>query len=350
MKINKMTFSVLTKAGQTEIRERELPPIGKNQVLVKNLACNICTTDYGQWLGLREHQGYPMAGGHESSGEIVALGEGVTDFEVGDKVALAYDGCGECTACRKNDFLHCANEDSNKKTEDGYLGTFGFANYSVRNTRALIKMNKILDPSEAAFLEPLATVCKGLKKLRIKPFETVVVIGGGTMGLLNAVAAKAYACRVIVTEMMEKKIKTAQSMGLEVIDAGKYDPAKKVVEMTDGEGADVVIIAAGVTQANNQAFEIVKKTDGRILFFAAGYPSPDMTMDSNTIHYRRMELIGTFAADNEDFFTAGDLLNSGRVQVTKLLEEKRFKLADSQKAFELASKPGMFRVSIRLQE
>ena len=66
---------------------------------VKQLACNICTTDYGQWLGLREHQGYPMAGGHEGSGVIKAVGEGVKDYKVGDFVAIAYDGCGECLRC-----------------------------------------------------------------------------------------------------------------------------------------------------------------------------------------------------------------------------------------------------------
>lgn len=350
MEINRMRFSVLTKAGQAEIKERDLPTIGKNQVLLKNEACNICTTDYGQWLGLREHQGYPMAGGHEGAGEVIALGENVTDFEVGDKVAMAYDGCGECMSCRKGDFLNCSSEEIGKPTPDGYLGAFGFSDYAVRNTHALIKMSPDLNASESGFLEPLATVCKGLKKLRIQPFETIVVIGGGTMGLLNALAARAYACRVIITEMMEKKIKVAKSMGLEVVDAKLSDPVQQVLELTEGKGADAVIIAAGVTQANTQALEMLKKIDGRILFFAAGYPAPELLVDSNTIHYRRMELIGTFAADNEDFFTAGDLLNSGRVNVSKLLEKKTFGLSESQEAFKMAAEPGMFRVSIKLQE
>ena len=109
-----MRFSVLTEKGHAEVRERKLPEIGTHQVLVKQLACNICTTDYGQWLGLREHQGYPMAGGHEGSGVIEAVGEGVKDYKVGDFVAIAYDGCGECLACRKGDVLHCSNAASMK--------------------------------------------------------------------------------------------------------------------------------------------------------------------------------------------------------------------------------------------
>lgn len=79
--IKKMKFSVLTEKGHAEVRERNLPEMGSDDVLVKQLACNICTTDYGQWLGLREHQGYPMAGGHEESGIVMAIGEDVKDLK-----------------------------------------------------------------------------------------------------------------------------------------------------------------------------------------------------------------------------------------------------------------------------
>lgn len=344
-----MRFSVLTEKGHAEVRERALPEIGPDQVLVKQLACNICTTDYGQWLGLREHQGYPMAGGHEGSGIIEEVGENVKDYKVGDHVAMAYDGCGECLACRQGDVLHCTGNGS-KRTEDGYLGAFGFANYFVRNTRSLIKMNPQLDPSEAAFLEPLATVVKGLKKLRVVPLETVVVIGAGTMGLVNAQAAKALGARVIVSEIMEKKLETARQMGFEVIDAGKEDAVRSVRALTEGIGADAVIVAVGASIANDQALQMVRETDGRILFFAAGYPAPELKIDSNVIHYRRLELIGTFAADTIDFFTAGKMLNSGAVDVSKIVEPVKYKLDDVQEAFKAASTPGMYRVSVLLNE
>ena len=102
-----------------------------------------------------------------------------------------------------------------------------------------------LNPSEAGFMEPLATVIHGAKKLRLKPFETVVVIGAGTMGLINAQTAKAYGCRVIVSEMIPKKIETAKAMGFEVIDCNESDPVEKVKELTEGIGADAVIVAVG---------------------------------------------------------------------------------------------------------
>lgn len=97
-------------------------------------------------------------------------------------MAVAYDSCGKCEACRRGQESMCTGADYKNLSEDGYRGKFGFANYNVRQARTLVKMNPDLDPSEAAFLEPLATVCKGVDKLRLQPFETVVVIGAGNDG------------------------------------------------------------------------------------------------------------------------------------------------------------------------
>ena len=95
---------------------------------------------------------------------------------------------------------------------------------------------------------------------------------------------------------------------------------------------------------------MVKDMDGRILFFAAGYPAPELEIDSNVIHYRRLEMIGTYAADTIDFFTAGNMLNSGAVDVSKLVEPVKYKLDDVQEAFKAAATPGMYRVSVLLNE
>lgn len=349
MEKTKMRFSCLVKKGVSEIRERPLEEMKEDQVLVKQLACNICTTDYGQWLGLREHQGYPHANGHEGSGIVAAKGSKVSGLEIGDMVAMAYDGCGECESCRRGDYAHCVKL-KGRWTEDGYIGGFGFSDYCVRNARSLVKMNKDMDPSAAAFLEPLATVVRGIKKLRVQPMETVVVIGAGTMGILNAQMARAYGARVIVSELMEKKINTAKSLGFEVVNPGEADPAEKIKEMTDGTGADCVIVAVGNTAANQQALDMVKYTDGRILLFAAGYPVPELKVDSNMIHYRRLELLGTFEADVNDFMAAGKLLSDYTIDVSRIIEEPRFTLNTMQEAYEHAAVPGMYRVSVILNE
>ncbi|MBS7007154.1 zinc-dependent alcohol dehydrogenase [Anaerostipes sp.] len=346
-KIETFRVGVLTSKGHAEVHEMKLPKLLEHQVLVKQLACNICTADYGQWLGLREHQGYPMAGGHEGAGIILETGDKVVELLPGDFVALSNNYCGECEYCRRGEESQCVIRSSYDLHEGGYKGRMGFADYQVRNATAVVKMNPRLSPSEAAFLEPLATVVKGIGKLRVRPQDTVAVIGAGTMGLLNAQAARSYGARIIVTEMMEKKIKTARDMGFETVDAGKEDPVKKVRQMTGGRGADAVIIAAGASKANEQAAAMLKHFDGRMLMFAAAYPPPELGLSSNDIHYRRMEILGTYLGDTKDFLEAARMLNEGVADVKPLIEAS-YPLDEIQSAFEEAARPGNYRVSVLL--
>lgn len=345
-----MTFACMVHKGLSVIKEREIPELGPNEVLVKNIACNICTTDYGQWMGLREHQGYPMVGGHEGCGTVEKVGKKVKYCKPGDFVGInSYKGCGICDACRKGEVSQCENPPK-LITDDGYLGEFGFSTHAIWEENAIIQMNPELDPGCAGFLEPLATVLKGHKKLRLESFETVVVIGGGTMGMLNALAARARGARVIVSELMEKKLDLARKLGFETIDSGKEDAVERVKELTGGKGADCVIVAVGVASANKQSFDMVKKIDGRILLFAAGYPAPPMDVDSNLLHYRRLELIGTYGADNAEFEEAANMLNQKMIDVSGLVEPVRYPLTEMQEAFKAASTPGMYRVCVECQK
>lgn len=344
-----MRFGCLTEKGHAEVRERPIRALGPHDVLIRQLTCNICTTDYQQWMGLREHQGYPMAGGHEGAGLVSEVGDAVHTVAPGDLVAInSYLGCGYCEACKLGEVSRCPDAPP-YLTPDGYRGEFGFSTHSIWDEGVLLKMNADLDPACAGFLEPLSTVVKGHKKLRLAPFETVLVIGAGTMGLLNALAARARGARVLITELMDKKLDAARAAGLEVIDAGKEDPVARVMELTGGVGADCAIVAVGNTKANTQAIDSVKKIDGRILLFAAGYPVPQIEIDSNIVHYRRLELIGTYGADNADFMDAARMLNAGLLDVSGLIEPKRYPLTQIQDAFAAASTPGMYRVCVECQ-
>lgn len=324
-----------------------MPVMGPDEVLVKQEVCNICTTDYQQWLGQREGRGYPMAGGHESAGTVLAVGEAVPDLVPGDRVALTYVTCGICEGCKRGEGCVSNAVGPHKISEDGYRGMFAYADYMVRPARALVKMNRELDPSEAAFMEPLATVIMGLKKLRIKPMETIAVIGAGTMGLLNAKAARAWGCRIVVSELMKNKVEAARKMGFEVIDGNVCNPVEEIKRLTEGKGVDAVILAVASTGANTQALDMVKLLDGRVLYFGAGYPAPKVEVDSNMIHYRRMELIGTFGANLREFCVAADMLNKGVVNVSDLIDGK-YSLDQIQQAYQAAATPGKYRISVLL--
>ena len=346
-KIESTRFAVIEQEKVVKIHERKVPELRDEEVLIKNLACNICTADYGLWSGARKNLNFPMAWGHEFAGVIVEKGSKVPDFQIGDYVGIGYDMCGKCEACQKGLTSECVliGEGRNKVSEDGYHGGFGCSEYVIKKYHALFKINKEIDASEAAFVEPVGTVCQGIRKLRVQPGEDIVVIGAGAMGIINALVAEAEGCNVFITELMEKKIKAAQEMGLHVIDASKVDPVEKVMELTNGKGADAVILAVGVTSANDQAIAMLKRFHGRVLMFAAGYPAPELHVDSNLIHYRKMELIGTFSADNCDFARAAELINQKKIKLSQLVE-KKVQLEDVEKAFEAAIVPGSYRVSV----
>lgn len=343
-------FACLTEKGRAEVRERPMPEIGEYDVVVKQLACNICTTDYTQWQGLREHQGYPMAGGHEGAGIVAAVGPGVKNIKVGDYVAHSTQGCGCCRSCVVGDYYNCEHSGGmSATTSDGYRGNFGFATYSKYHGRTMLKMNKDLDPAEAGFLEPVATAVQGIESVGVHAGDTVVVIGGGTMGIVNAQVARAYGGRVIVSELLEHKLEKARELGFEVIDCGKDDPVEKAKELTGGKGADIVIVAVGTTSANDQALQMIKNKDGRILFFAAGYPAPELKIDSNAVHYRRITLVGTMNATQTSYNIAAKLINSRIINVAALVEQKRFKLDDIQEAFAYADN-SRYRVCVMIQD
>jgi L-iditol 2-dehydrogenase len=343
-----MNFGVLTGVKKAEVKQRTLPKLRDNDVLVKLQTCNICTTDYGQWLGLRNHQPFPMAGGHENSGIIVEKGCKVRDdLNIGDRVGFSYYYCGECEDCRQGNTVDC-KEFKIELSDDGYYGFFGFADYKIMDAKFAIKIDKDIPSAEAGFLEPLATVIQGIKRLNIKPLDKVVVVGAGTMGLLNAQVARLYGGKVIITEMMEKKINRAQKLGFQdVIDVTKKDAAKAVMELTGGRGADIVILSVGATSANEQAFQIVKESRGKILFFAAGYPDPELQVSSNLLHYKKLELMGTFGASIQDFKDAAEIISERKVNMEPLLEES-FDLSEIQKAFKSASTLGNYRVTVNL--
>ena len=346
-----MKFGCLTKAGQAEVRERLLGEIGEYDVVIKQLACNICTTDYTQWQGKREHQGYPMAGGHEGSGIVVAVGPAVKSIKVGDFVAHSTTGCGQCRACAVGDFYNCENTlGIAATTEDGYRGgQFGFATYAKIHARACYKMNPDLDPAEAGFLEPVATAVHSIETLAVHAGEDIVVIGGGTMGIINAQVARAFGARVIISDLQPYKLNKAKELGFEVIDSANEDPIEKTKELTAGKGADSVVVAVGLTAANNQALKMVKNKDGKIMFFAAGYPAPSIDIDTNSIHYRRLRLLGSMNATQADYALAARLINYRMVNVKALIEEERFDLDHIQDAF-AAANGNKFRVSVTIQE
>lgn len=347
----KMLVGVMEDFHRMAVREMDIPPVGPNDVLVKIHQCNICTTDWQTWAGLRKSQGraFPWAPGHEMGGEVVEVGIAVRkDITVGAHVGFSSQGvrgCGECIYCRKGHSSRCSNKPKEISYE-GVKGSFGMAQYLVYSAERIYKFDDGLPYEQIGYLEPVATAVHGAKRLRIVPGDRVLVIGAGNLGLVNAQVAKTYGGDVLVSEINPDRIKLAQKLGFATVNPEISNFDEIIKQFCDNQGISAVILAVGHTKANEQAARVLAPM-GRILFFAAGYPAPSMDLDPNTVHYKEYELIGTFGSDAADYDVATQLLNSGRVKVGDLISQK-VKLMEIQKAFEFAAEPGTYRVSLTM--
>ena len=353
-------YGAITDIGKAEMRTEDFIQPGPEDVVVKMNICNICTNDYQRFNGSRK-QNFPMAAGHECSGIIVWKGENVSPYlEVGMQVSNYVGGCGVCYNCRTGNQDQCTGKI--RVPEPYYDGAYGrapgargFSDYMVVSQNKVVPVSNDIAPECAAFLEPFSAALHGQRKAHVMPCEDVVVLGAGTMGLVNAQVAKALGARVIITELDPYKLNRAREMGgCDVIDSKNSDAVAEVKRLTGGKGADLVIPCVGLTVAYKQAYEMMKKECGRFLIYSAGYPAPqfaDDMKDANTIHYKKIDIFGTIGANGSDCVDAARMISNKLVHPEFILQENgRIPLRDFQKAMELASTPGTYRVSVDLQE
>lgn len=348
---DKMKVAVMEDIRQMKIREMGIPIPGPDEVLVKIYQCNICSADWQTWAGLRKTSGprLPWASGHEMAGEIVKIGENVPPgLKIGSHAGIGSilsRGCGACYFCRRGNPTKCVHKHKGI-ANGGVGGSFGMAQYCAYDYSLIYPLSDDLSYEEGAFLEPVATCVHGIRRLRITPGEKVLVIGAGNLGLINAQIARVYGGDVLVSEISEVRRSIAESLGFQTVNPLEVHIKQSIIEFTDARGFDAVILAVANTEANNQAIQALAPL-GRILFFAAGYPTPELNIDSNTIHYKEYELIGTYNADPWDFEKSAEFLSQGKVKVDKIISQK-IPIDDVQHGFELAATPGTYRVSLSL--
>ena len=338
--------------GKVAVKELEIPSPKPNEVLIRIHNCNICTSDWQTWKGLRKSLGraFPWASGHEMSGEIVKVGSAVTNPNLKPGVHIGVGaqgsrGCGECCYCREGHPSSCSHKPGEIEI-DGIQGSFGFSQYAPYESDRVYTISSDLPYEEAGFIEPVSTCVHGAKRLKIRPVDKVLVVGAGNLGMVNAQVASFYGGDVIVSEIVKERCDLARAMGFAVVNPAEEDFRKRIMDFTGGRGMDVIILAVGNTHANNQAFSAIAKR-GRILFFASAHPASEMNISANDIHYKEIELIGTYNSDPSDYETAAQLLSNGDVKVKNLIS-RTFSMDECERAFEMAATPGTYRVSVAL--
>jgi len=347
-----MRAAVYRGVNDVRVETVPVPDIGVGEVLVKIHTCGICGTDLKK-IHTGSHDA-PRVFGHEMSGTIVRVGEGVSDFSVGDRVmAYHHIPCGECYYCRKQTFAQC---DVYKKV--GCTAGFapsggGFAEYIrvmdwiVR--RGLVKVPDDVPFEQAAFIEPVNTCYKAIQLLDLQPDETVLVIGQGPIGVLLASLARKTGAKVLTSDLYPERNAIAAKFGLEHPLDARGDVAAAVRAATEGRGADVALLAVGGNALIRVAMDAIRP-GGRVVLFAqtqrgeAPFDPAAVCMDEKT-------LMGSYSSSvsfNEDVNRlVFDGYRNG-LDLTNLISH-RFSLEDAVAAIDLASHPQADSMKIVIQ-
>jgi 2-desacetyl-2-hydroxyethyl bacteriochlorophyllide A dehydrogenase len=236
--------------GGPDIRVEEIPdPVpGPGQVLVRVRAAGICGSDLHGYRAPRPDLTYPLRAGHELSGEVADVGEGVTGLSPGQRVAIEpmhLVGCGTCAACRRGDYHICPT----RGMRDGRrLHSSGFSQFDLVDAANLFPLPDHVSLDDAAILDVYGVAVHGVHRLPVEPFHSVAIIGAGAVGLTQGQVARALgARRVILVSTRDESLALARSADAadETVNATKDDPVRAVLDLTDGRGADVVFETVG---------------------------------------------------------------------------------------------------------
>ncbi len=322
-----MKAAVFQGPSDIAVRDVPVPRITENEVLVDVRACGICGTD----LRIEEGQfdaRYPVIAGHEFCGEVVEAGAEVTHLQVGDMVAVNPNTpCRRCPYCYRGLFHLCDSMTACGVTYDG-----GFAQLcKVSSELALpVPDGDQASAEKWAMMEPVSCCLHGIDVAGVRPGDSVVILGGGSIGLLLCqIARHAGATTLIVSEPTEAKRELALACGAdEVLDpVALGDGFARAVRDLTGGGADVVIEAAGLAVTAQAALPLVRK-GGTLLYFGVCPRELEVPIRPFDIYHYEITIKGTFTNPLTDS-RALELLASGRVQVESLITH-RFGLDEIQ--------------------
>lgn len=297
------------------------------EVCLKVGYVGICGTDMHIYHGVMDARvAPPKTTGHEMSGTVVAIGEGVDDFAIGENVVVRpLDWCGDCPACDAGNTHVCHN-----LKFMGIDSAGAFQNFWTVKSRTLHKIPAGVSLQEGALIEPLSVATHDVSRSRLKAGEKAVVLGGGPIGQLVAAVAKSVGAEVLVSEPNEKRRAFAESMGVKTVNPIEEDLAAIVNEWTGTKGADVVFEVSGVKPAIDAMTEIAA-VRGRIVMVAIHSTKPEI--DLFKFFWKELELLGARVYEAADYDWAIQLVAEKKIDLAPFISSVT-ELGDIQGAFE----------------
>jgi L-iditol 2-dehydrogenase len=317
------------------LEEMPKPQVGPGELLVRVLASGICGSDVMEWYRIKKA---PLVLGHEITGEIAEVGNGVDRYRVGDRVFVSHHvPCNTCRYCLNGlhtvcETLHTTNYDPG-----------GFAEYlrvpPLNVDRGVFVLPDEITFEDGTFIEPLACVVRGQRQARLLPGQTILVLGSGISGLLHVAMARASgAGRIIATDISAYRLNAAQRLGADCVINADEDVPARLSQANADRLADLVIVCTGAFPAFRQALQSVDR-GGTVLFFAPTGPGMDLPIPVNEFWRNGITLMPSYGGSPLDISIAIDLIRARRVPVHEMITHC-LGLAETGLGFHLVAEGG----------
>lgn len=345
-----MLAAIYRGVNDVRVETVPVPQIGKGELLVRIHTCGICGTDLKK-IATGSHSA-PRIFGHEMSGTVAAVGEGVTNFAPGDRVMVFHHiPCGECYYCKHKVYAQCLTYKKVGATAGFEPAGGGFAEYIrvmdwiVR--KGVVKIPPSVSFEQASFIEPVNTCLKGIQSLDLKLGETVLVMGAGPIGIILGVLARRAGARIVASDLYPQRLTIARSFGIsDTFEAGSVNVLEQVKSLTEGRGADAVIVAVGGNSLIRPAMDAVRP-GGRVMLFAQTQHS-EAAIDPAAVCMDEKTLLGSYSASVDIQDETVDFVFNGGVDLAGLISH-RFPLKQAVEAIRLAANPQPDSMKIVLQ-
>ncbi len=313
-----MKSMMLTEYRKLELVDLPVPEPGPHDVLIRVAACGICGSDVHGYDGSSGRRIPPIVMGHEAAGVIAAVGSGVSNFQVRDRVT--FDStvyCGECAFCRAGEMNLCDRREVIGVSCGEFRRQGAFAEYIAVPERILYPLPVEMSFPEAAMLEAVSVALHAVHVSGVTEGKTALVVGAGMIGLLTMQAARAAGCaRVMIADIDATRLNLAKSLGVdEVLCCSGAELTRQTLQKTGGLGVDLVLEAVGRNETVAASIDCVRK-GGTVTLI--GNITPEVTLPLQKVVSRQIRLQGS-AASSGEYPEAIDLVASGRIQVKPLI-------------------------------
>jgi L-iditol 2-dehydrogenase len=340
-----MKAAVFHSQDDIGLEEVPRPSIGKGELLVRVAGVGLCGSDIDKVLQKSVPPGTVL--GHEIVGVVAEIGPGVEDFEPGQRVAVAHRvSCQSCHYCERGSDSKCALFLSTN------VDPGGFAEY-VRVPAPNVQLGTFLIPDQvsfeqAVFVEPLGCCARAIDRSHLRPGDTIVIVGMGSIGLLLAQLAKLLQVKVVASEVMSSRLQLARSFGIDVAADPTARPVEEVVrELTNGRGADMVLSTVASQSVLDRAISTVRD-GGLVHFFAGRRGGLELRVDLNELYEREVGLMTTYSSSPRFLCDAFHLIVEGQIRTAELISH-RLPMADLLLGVRMMTENRALKVYIEVQ-